>query len=167
MTYCSLSRLAHPNQSEVTLVSFPLLGIWIAIFPALVWKNSPNFDSEKMVHRTRHALPLTACLVGTGICLLVWQIHSFQCVLVWLQATWQSILGVLSRLFSNAFTSQLPQVKEYHFNRILCSLLFSCYESCVTLSRTMVTPARALWMHGLERAWRLSPARPDSVGVLR
>lgn len=159
MTYCSLLQPAHPKQSEVTPVSFLPLGMWVASHSSCpgVEKYS-NFDSEMLY--LAHA-----CFEGTIICLLAWQMHYFQCVLVWLQVTWQSILGVLSRLFSNAFPSQLPQVQAYCFNRSLCPWLFSCYQRCVTLSRTTVTPAGALWMYGWERARRFRPAHPGSEGA--
>lgn len=125
MTYCSLPRPAHPNQSEVSpgVIPSPWDRSSHPSCPGV--EKYPSFDSEKMVHLTHHALPLAACLVGTVICLLVWQMRSFQCVLIWLQVTWQSILGVLSRLFSNAFTFQLLHVQEYCFDRGLCPPLFS------------------------------------------
>lgn len=96
-------------------------------------ENTPNFGPEKMVH-VAHAPSLSACLVRTVTCLLVWQMHSFQDVLMWLQVMWQSMLWVLSRKFLNALTSQLSQIRECCLVRSLCRMLSSCCVGYVTIS---------------------------------
>lgn len=55
MTCSSLLQPAHPSQPEVTLAStsevkpqtFPFLGTWGAILPALVWKNTQTLVQRK------------------------------------------------------------------------------------------------------------------------